>query len=207
MVVAVGCSDTQRSNDLRPPRDGAHVRQGRRFITPWVLGISGRLCAGKTTAARVLESFGFQYTRFSLVIDDEIRRRGELPDRQARQRIGFEINRELGQSWLCQRVLERVAPGDPIVVDGLRWPADRTFFVERFGEAFVHLHIIASARSRALRFMEGETGDFERADGQPVEAAIDELGSRACIKLRNEGSLPAFREEVARLGRDLLAGE
>ena len=44
-----------------------------------VIGISGRICAGKTTVARLLEQRGFAYTRFSLVIDDEIIARGETP--------------------------------------------------------------------------------------------------------------------------------
>jgi len=38
---------------------------------PLVIGISGRICAGKTTTARLLEHFGFAYTRFSLVVDED----------------------------------------------------------------------------------------------------------------------------------------
>ena len=37
-----------------------------------VVGVSGEICAGKTTAARAIERLSFAYTRFSLVIDDEI---------------------------------------------------------------------------------------------------------------------------------------
>jgi predicted nuclease with RNAse H fold len=93
-----------------------------------VIGISGRICAGKTTTARLLEKRGFAYTRFSLVIDDEIAARGEAADRESRQRVGVEIHNEKGQRWLCERVLERVGEKKFIVVDGLRFPEDHAFF-------------------------------------------------------------------------------
>jgi dephospho-CoA kinase len=83
-----------------------------------VVGISGRICAGKTTAARFLERRGFAYTRFSLVVDNEIEKLGETPNRESRQRIGLEINRTKGQRWLCEQALARVGGQPLIVVDG-----------------------------------------------------------------------------------------
>ena len=59
------------------PKTGGHSRM--------VIGISGRICAGKTTTARVLEERDFTYSRFSLVIDNEIVARGETLDRATRQ--------------------------------------------------------------------------------------------------------------------------
>src|SRR5574337_925690 len=75
---------------------------------PAVVGISGPICAGKTTASRFLERDGFAYTRFSLIVDDEIRKLGLTPDRQMRQRIGLQVNRTKGQRWLCEQALARV---------------------------------------------------------------------------------------------------
>ena len=102
---------------------------------PVVVGIGGRICAGKTTAARSLEHRGFAYTRFSLVVDDEIEKLGETPSRELRQRIGLEINRTKGQRWLCEQTLARVGGQPLIVVDGLQFLEDRGFFHERFGSA------------------------------------------------------------------------
>ena len=170
---------------------------------PLVIGLSGRIAAGKTTAARWIEADGFAYTRFSLVIDDEIRRRGLNLDRPTRQRIGMEIHKERGQAWLCEQALARVGGADRIVVDGLRWPEDRAFFVERFGHRFVQFHVTASATIRMQRSIESGAmqinADFERADAQPVESMIDTLGRFTASTIANEATLEQFRHEVSRV--------
>jgi predicted nuclease with RNAse H fold/uncharacterized protein YprB with RNaseH-like and TPR domain/dephospho-CoA kinase len=175
-----------------------------------VIGISGRICAGKTTAARILEQHGFGYTRFSLVIDEEISARGEVPDRATRQRVGTEIHQSKGQRWLCEKVLERVADRSLIVVDGLRFPEDHAFFVERFGSKFVHIHIKASDELRAVRYRQNEQDGvpFDAADRQPVEGKIDELSRLAGVILPNESSIADLATnllncvEVAQQGDD-----
>ena len=85
-----------------PSEDALIIPDLKAAPGPVVVGISGRICAGKTTAARFLEREGFAYTRFSLVVDDEIEKQGKRPDRDLRQRIGLEINRTKGQRWLCR---------------------------------------------------------------------------------------------------------
>jgi len=163
-----------------------------------VIGISGRICAGKTTTARLLEELGFAYTRFSLVIDDEIAARGDVLDRATRQRVGMEINRTKGQPWLCEKVLSRVAGQRNIVVDGLRFPEDHAFFVERFGSKFIHLHIGALQELRAQRYSRSERDGlpFELADHQTVESKIDELGQLAGAVVGNDSSVAMLREKV-----------
>ncbi len=94
---------------LTGPSEGALIIPDLRAEKkPIAIGISGEICAGKTTAARALERLGFAYTRFSLAVDDEITRLGQHRNRQSRQRMGLEIHRTKGQRWLCERVLERV---------------------------------------------------------------------------------------------------
>jgi predicted nuclease with RNAse H fold/dephospho-CoA kinase len=174
-----------------------------------VIGISGRICAGKTTSARILEQRGFAYTRFSLVIDDEIIARGEVPDRATRQAVGTEINRTKGQRWLCEKILERVADRKLIVVDGLRFPEDHAFFVERFGSKFIHLHIKASDELRAHRYRESEWDvvPFETADRQPVEAQIDELRRLANATLNNNSSIAEHETNLLNQVKSLSQGQ
>jgi predicted nuclease with RNAse H fold/dephospho-CoA kinase len=173
-----------------------------------VIGISGRICAGKTTTARILEKRGFAYTRFSLVIDDEIVTRGEAPGRAARQRVGTEINRTKGQRWLCERVLERVANEELVVIDGLRFPEDHAFFVERFGSEFVHLHIKASDELRAARYVDSDkdSPSFDIADQQPLEAKIEELEGLAAVILQNDIAVAQLRNKVLNSVRKLCQG-
>ncbi|MDE5446550.1 DUF429 domain-containing protein [Bradyrhizobium sp. CSA207] len=167
--------------------------------TPLVVGISGRICSGKTTAAHMLEQEGFAYTRFSLVIDDEIRNAGGSPDRATRQKVGEQIHREKGQRWLCERVLQRVAGQSHAVIDGLRFPEDRAYFVEAFGTRFVHVHISASDEIRRSRYAESAAVSFDEADRQAVEAGIEPLSKLAHIHITNEGSLSDLEQSLTQI--------
>lgn len=165
---------------------------------PLVIGVSGRIAAGKTTAARYIADLGFAYTRISLVIDDEIRARGLSLDRATRQRIGLELHETRGQAWLCARAAALAADAQRIVVDGLRWPQDHAYFVERYGHRFIHLHLKAPLDVRATR-SGMPAPNFIEADAQPVEAGIDALAALATQIVENAGQLGEFQAEVARI--------
>jgi predicted nuclease with RNAse H fold/dephospho-CoA kinase len=192
-----------RYEALRGPTEGALIVPDLRSTDEGtlVVGISGRICAGKTTAARILEQIGFSYTRFSLVIDDEIRAAGGALDRETRQRVGEEIHRLKGQRWLCEKVLDRVSNERLIVIDGLRFPEDRAFFVERFGTRFLHLHMQASDKIRQERYSRVNEGtvSLDQADRQPVEAEIPELGGLAHEFISNENSLQELDQALKRI--------
>lgn len=185
---------------LRGPSEGALIIPdlSRDRLDGMVIGISGRICAGKTTAARILERHGFAYARFSMVIDDEIKSRGEVLDRATRQRIGEEINVEKGQRWLCERVLDLVPDKKNIVVDGLRFLEDHAFFVEQFGSQFVHLHLLAPDPVREGRYNDSSPGDppFAVADCQPVEAQIGRLAELATATIVNGGTIDDLERAV-----------
>lgn len=162
------------------------------------VGISGEMLAGKTTAARFLESQGFAYTRISEVIDDVLRERHEPVTRQTQQRVGLELHNEKGQAWLCERAVDRLQ-GSPskIVVDGLRWPEDAAYFRDRFGQRFRHIHISALdeiRRERALR--SGRHSDFDRADHHPVESGIEAIGHLADISIANDSDIASLEQKV-----------
>jgi predicted nuclease with RNAse H fold/dephospho-CoA kinase len=187
---------------LRGPTEGALIIPDLKTSAPagLAIGISGRICAGKTTAARLLEQRGFAYTRFSLVIDDEIRSSGEDPNRATRQRVGTEIHTKKGQSWLCEQVLARVPEQPFIVIDGLRFPEDHAFFVERFGAQFVHLHLSVPDAIRERRYIESSQRElsFNDADRQPVEAEINRLSSLATATIGNSGTINELENAVVR---------
>ena len=163
-----------------------------------VIGISGRIAAGKTTAAERIASLGFAYTRVSLVIDDEIRARGLPLDRPTRQQLGLELHEERGQAWLCERAVARVGEAKQIVVDGLRWPQDHAYFVERYGNRFVHLHLTAPMAVRSAR--SGVPAPvFAAVDTQPVESGIDALAALATQVIENSQAIGDFETEVVRI--------
>jgi predicted nuclease with RNAse H fold/dephospho-CoA kinase len=171
-----------------------------------VIGISGDMFAGKTTAARFLEQQGFAYTRISEVIDDVLRQRGEEITRANQQRVGLELHEQKGQRWLCRRAIERVQ-GDPtrVVVDGLRWAEDAAYFSERYGGRFHHLHIVApfeARRERADRV--SRLDEFNGACSHPVENGVAEVGELTETKIVNDRDVAALEAE---LRERLIAGE
>lgn len=163
-----------------------------------LVGISGRICAGKTTAARMLEQTGFAYTRISLVIDAEIRRVGGVLDRATRQRVGMELHDSRGQEWLCEQAVHLIDEShQDIVVDGLRFPEDCAYFASRYGESFVHLHLVTDALLRAERCSRaGEATDLAVADAQPVEQHIDQIGALATATIDNNGAMMALEQAI-----------
>ena len=158
-----------------------------------VVGVSGPISSGKTTIARWLEEQrNFVYGRYSQVVADEARRQGKETTRQVLQDVGQSIHVGLGQRWLNRQLLHRLRDsGKMLVVDGLRWPEDRAFWVERYGPAFRHIHLDAAAATRRQRYADqhGLQADFDAAGSHDVEKGVLALQRFAHHVLRNEGGL------------------
>lgn len=163
--------------------------------TPFVVGVSGPIAAGKTTLAEILQSNGYAYTRFSLVIDDLLRERNLPLDRHHRQLVGAEVNRDGRQRELAERTLSRVEGARTIVVDGLRFPDDHAFLKEKFGFRFVHIYVSAPIDVRRQRYAErmglkeSEAAQaFDEAIMSEVERLVPTLEQLADQTFFNNGS-------------------
>jgi predicted nuclease with RNAse H fold/dephospho-CoA kinase len=176
--------------------------------TPFVVGVSGPIAAGKTTLAEILQTQGFAYTRFSMVIDDILKERNLPLDRYHRQMVGTEVNREGRQRELAERTLSRVAGANVIVVDGLRFPDDHAFLKEKFGFRFVHVFVSAPVKVRRERYatrlgLSGTEADgaFDEANSSEVERMVPLLENLADQTLFNIGS----KEDMATIIPSLSA--
>ena len=101
------------------------------------IGLSGPIAAGKTKGANFIKDHGFAYIRFSLVLKSILKERGLEENRENFQKIGNEINKELGQRWLCWKLYSHVRDSKQVVIDGLRHPEDHAFLVERYGPSLL----------------------------------------------------------------------
>ena len=145
-----------------------------------VIGISGPIAAGKTTFAAALERVGFSYTRFSMVIDNLLVERGLELNRVNRQCVGLEIKESGSQRWLAEMTVARVATADRIVVDGLRFPEDHAYLIERFGGGVRHIFVQADEGKRRVRYRARENGeDFDQSTCSEVESKITEMKALA----------------------------
>ena len=182
------------SNSLPPPDDLL------------VIGIAGRIGAGKTTAGKYLGSkYGFQYLRYSQVLSNwlanDSRRKPNL------QKIGWEVMEKGMQSDLNRRLIAQINPHADAAVDGLRHPLDYESLRNSFPSSF-HLLFIESSRTGRWNRKKNQSryatiDAFKAADAHPVEQQIDSFRDRAGQVIRNEGSLQEFYisldEAIARL--------
>ena len=171
----------------------------RTNCSPRIVGISGPIAAGKTTAARFLQDVGFEYARYSQVLEDLAAQEGHTPDRHTLQAIGHRVHRHPGQRWLNTSLLSRAGPDHAdLVIDGLRWPEDHAFWVERFGPAFRHVHISAPDDIRRARYTANgnPAAEFDNATDHAVEAAVCRLGALSHFQLRNDRLIDDVRRDL-----------
>lgn len=172
---------------------------------PWrsrlVVGISGTIAAGKTTAAQVLARTGFAYTRYSEVLADMLKAKGKVVNRSTLQKLGEDIHRKPGQRWLSRQLVKRLPLTGNVVIDGLRFPEDHAFLTEYFGPAFCHVHVSAPENVRKRRYIGNglPATEFETAIRERVESKIPLLGNSAHSHLINDKSLAEFESEIIRV--------
>lgn len=166
--------------------DAIHAVDG---VRRRVVGISGPICAGKTTAGQQFERRGFVYCRYSQILEELLQKSRARRSRSSLQQLGCRIHRESRQRWLNQQLFDRVisAEGD-IVIDGLRWPEDHAFWAERFGPSYCHLYLHAAADVRRQRYSDsrGNAADFDRVSRHKAEAGVESLRALANLVIRNE---------------------
>jgi len=155
-----------------------------------VIGITGHIGAGKTSAAQYLCSMhGFQYLRYSQVLS-------EWKDQQAKahlQEIGWEVMTKGMQGELNRRLIAQVQPDSDVAVDGLRHPLDYESLDHSFAPSFHLLFIDCSQEQRWSRKRIQDNyrtlASFEAANSHSVEQYIHSLRTNAVSVLTNEGSL------------------
>ncbi len=157
-----------------------------------MIGITGRIGAGKTMAGKYLSSrFGFQYLRYSQVLSEWL---AKDPESQAHLReIGWEVMAKGMQTELNRRLIAEILPHADAAVDGLRHPLDYESLKNSFASSFQLVYIESPRKERWDRLSaQGRypsLGSFEAADSHPVEQQIELLRANAALVLHNESSL------------------
>ena len=171
---------------------------------PLVIGVSGPIAAGKTTFARMLEDNGYKYTRFSLVIDEILNERKMELNRANRQKVGVELNQDGRQRELAERTLARVEDSRKIVVDGLRFPEDHAFLVEKFGFNYQHVFLDTIEKNRRIRYAERlglsksqSDKEFDKVTKIVVEGKVIEMKNLAHTVLPNDSSKNELEKYIA----------
>lgn len=157
-----------------------------------IVGLSGALGAGKTTAARLLEKDGFTYCRYSQVIERLVGAQKSGYSRSDLQLEGQRVHEEKGQRWLGRELIRPLLESRFLVIDGLRFPDDHAFLTEVYGAQFLHMHVVARKSLRRARYEDREHASFDSASRHAVESRVENLAMFARDVVENNGSLEDY---------------
>lgn len=168
-------------------------RQDKRLV----IGVTGRIGAGKTSVGKYLESrYGFYYVRYSQVLSDWLARD---PESKAHlQVVGWEVMAGGMQAELNTRLIAQIPAQRDCAVDGLRHSMDYESLSRAFLSDFRLLYVESPQETRWQRLRKRYRlfDDFQRADSHPVEQQIDSLRDKAFSILVNDGSLQELYSKV-----------
>ncbi|NBB81753.1 MAG: DUF429 domain-containing protein [Verrucomicrobia bacterium] len=177
----------------------------RRTESVWsghrTIGFSGPTSAGKTTAAKVLSGHGFKDLRMSAFVERLAVEQRRPTTRAELRALGSELHDHYGQRWLCAKLWHERGDAQSVVVDGLRFPEDHAFFVEKSGPMFRHVAINAAVEIRRARYLArgGSNDEFEVACRHPVESKIRDVMALAGTLCHNSSSLEHFKNEIQQI--------
>jgi histidinol phosphatase-like PHP family hydrolase/predicted nuclease with RNAse H fold/dephospho-CoA kinase len=155
-----------------------------------VIGLVGRIAAGKTTSAEYLcFKHGFTSMRFSGVIKEKY----NVSGRDAFQKIGLEISKDpTKQKELSDIMIKRMKNGENYVIDGLRQVIDYGNLSSALGDRFVLVGIESPLSIRANRYCKDDLNvsrdEFIRKDEHPVEMTIEKILYKSNYKVINNKS-------------------
>lgn len=171
------------------------------WLSRKVIGLSGSIAAGKTTAAEHLVNQGYAYARYSQVLSDMLRKEGQDSSRSALQELGLKVHEEKGQRWLGKKLLDRTTGKKRIVIDGLRFLEDHALMVETFGPSFSHFYINTPFEERKKRAEKNRSEDIEldEATKNKVEKETNQLEIVAHHVIVNDGTVINMLEQLDKL--------
>jgi dephospho-CoA kinase len=172
-----------------------HLQQ--RQANRLVIGVTGHIGAGKTSAANYLRSaHEFFYVRYSRVLSDWL---AKDPESKAHlQAVGWKVMEGGMQSELNDRLITQIPVQVNCAVDGLRHPIDYESLTEAFSAQFQLLYIESRQETRwqRVRTRYDALENFRSADSHPVEQQIGALRVSAFAVLENDGTLEDLYSKV-----------
>ena len=165
----------------------------RESNTEIIIGLTGHIAAGKTTAARYLEKAGFSYCRYSEIIAKLLQEDNIEITRDTLQEKGNEIFNSNSQYKLNELLYKEINRNRFIVIDGMRHYEDYTFWKEK---NFLNFHLVYINTDESIRIKRYAGYSYIEKDQNSVEKDIDDLKLCADFIIDNNSDYIHLRNQL-----------
>lgn len=166
--------------------------------------------AKKTLVAKMLSRHGMKFYTLSKTLSVELESRG-LPQSPVEfARLAKKLRARYGDDILARRTIEDIEGSSPIIIDGIRSPAEVDYF-KRKARKFILILVYASPETRFQRFRRrrhpflSTREKFEEQERSNLNLGIGQVISKADYVIVNERYFPSsLRSQVNRLYQFLV---
>lgn len=164
-----------------------------------IIGISGKNCSGKDTAANYLKTLGFECLSLSDAIRDELKAKGAEITRENLIAEANHMREKFGNDIFAKRIIKKIKEGKNYAIVSIRNPGEVEAL--RSLEGFMLLNINANARARFGRMKQRAREsdpktleefealeEKERSSQNPAAQQLDLVEKMADARIENNSS-------------------
>tara|TARA_Y100000034_G_scaffold35512_2_gene43535 strand:+ start:520 stop:1086 length:567 start_codon:yes stop_codon:yes gene_type:complete len=178
-----------------------------------LIGLTGRIGAGKETLTRFLREKGFIYIETSKLLKEELEKRGHEITRSTMQDLGDELREQDGAGAVIKMLLNQIKPANGnYIIDSLRNSGEVEYLRENVKD-FILIAVDAPQRLRYERIVgRGKPSDprswedFLKVDDRDFFDESNPLGQQVgkCIEMSdyvivNDKDLESSMKEIERI--------
>lgn len=174
-----------------------------------IIGLTGRIAAGKETLTDFLRKKGFVYLETSKMLAEELEKRGLEVNRWNMQNLGDELRGKDGPGALMKMLLKKTEPEKNYIFDSLR-NAGEAEFLKNNVKDFVLIAVDAPQKLRFERtlkrnksydpknwdeFLKIDNRDFFD-ESNPMGQQVGKCMEAADFKIMNDADLEKSKKEI-----------
>jgi len=181
-----------------------------------LIGLTGRIAAGKETLTRFLRDKGFIYFETSILLREELENRGLEVSRKNMQDLGDELRKEHGAGILMKMLLKKIDVSGNYIIDSLR-NAGETEYLKENVDDFVLIAVDAPQKLRYDRIIErGKDSDpktweeFLEVDNRDYYGDSNPLGQQVgkCMEvadyvIMNDSDLESSMKKIEEIWEEI----
>ncbi len=180
-----------------------------------IIGVTGTIGSGKGTFCSILEEIGYTKLAFGDEVREELKIRGIAENREALQRLGYEL-----RDILVKKISSHFIAGRNYVIDGFRYPSQyMEMLSSHINSKLVAIDALEECRFDRLRKRkrEGDPKNWEEfwvQNGRDWAGHLEGAGQdvRGCFKMAdyyidNNGTIENFSKKVKKFNEVTLLSQ